>query len=273
MEETQQNIHQTKRKTSCCYWFCCEFSEQDLSREKSQKISRSDGNRKSHHSISWLSSIWPMKKSGTKTVPFDSTSCTVPDETEMKCKSSLKSKLKRKFYCKRPVDQVEAITEVAKDHQAPRVKPHETRHNKNSDHSDCKDATCQNGSSEVKTRVNFPNSENQLQNRRVNPRAHSQVTLLKKKAIVVKKLDAVVGISIIVVTLITMLLWGQLCAIFCTCAWLYYIPRYRKVTEIVDDRDRDKLDSGSGHLDLDSVEHKKKVVLEGFLKRSHPVIL
>ncbi|KAL1832669.1 hypothetical protein ACET3Z_002320 [Daucus carota] len=73
------------------------------------------------------------------------------------------------------------------------------------------------------------------------------------------KLDPIIGMTIMMGTLVIMLIWGKVCAILCTCAWLYMVPRLRTV---VDSRERK-----SGGLDFESVEYKKKVVLEGLLKR------
>ncbi|XP_068640735.1 uncharacterized protein [Aristolochia californica] len=75
-------------------------------------------------------------------------------------------------------------------------------------------------------------------------------------------LDPVVGMSILIVALAVLLLWGRVCAVFCTSAWFYFVPRLRK--EIKSDMNSD-LDT----LDMDSVEYKKKVVMEGLLERSH----
>lgn len=86
-------------------------------------------------------------------------------------------------------------------------------------------------------------------------------------AMVVNKFDPVVGMSIIVVTLIIMFIWGRLCAILCTSAWLYFVPRLRAIKN--DDAATMKID---GDLDLNSQEYKKRVVLEGFLERDHRTV-
>ncbi|KAK1385405.1 hypothetical protein POM88_023140 [Heracleum sosnowskyi] len=72
------------------------------------------------------------------------------------------------------------------------------------------------------------------------------------------KVDPIVGMSIMMGTLAIMLIWGKLCAILCTCAWLYMVPRLRI---------KESIRSNSGSLDFESVEYKKKVVLEGLLQR------
>lgn len=85
-----------------------------------------------------------------------------------------------------------------------------------------------------------------------------------------KNLDPLVGMSIIVVTLIIMLFWGRLCAILSTSAWFYFFPRFRSSSAAAT-----ATTTGTGtasiisDLDLNSEEYKKKVVLEGFLKRNN----
>lgn len=76
-----------------------------------------------------------------------------------------------------------------------------------------------------------------------------------------KRFEPVVGLSVVMVTLVIMVLWGRVCAILCTSAWLYFVPR------LISTGGSDG--SGSGDLDIGSEESKKKVVFEGFLERNH----
>ncbi|XP_006359305.1 uncharacterized protein At5g23160 [Solanum tuberosum] len=78
--------------------------------------------------------------------------------------------------------------------------------------------------------------------------------------------DSIMGMSILMVTLLIMLFWGKACAIVCTCAWFYFLPRIRTKNEAVI---AGKIDGVAGDVDLNSAEYKKKVVLEGFLERNH----
>lgn len=78
--------------------------------------------------------------------------------------------------------------------------------------------------------------------------------------------DAVVGMSVVVVTLVIMVFWGRICAILCTSAWLYYIPRFRKRGGENDESD---LGKRQNDVDLDSEEYKKRVIMEGLLERNH----
>ncbi|GFP92566.1 uncharacterized protein at5g23160 [Phtheirospermum japonicum] len=78
------------------------------------------------------------------------------------------------------------------------------------------------------------------------------------------QLDPMVGAIIMMVTLIVMLIWGKICAIICTAAWFYIIPRFKANNDFLN---INKLKNGSEHIDVDSWENKKKVVFEGFLER------
>jgi hypothetical protein len=86
----------------------------------------------------------------------------------------------------------------------------------------------------------------------------------RKKDELSEKLDPVIGLSIVMVTLIIMLLWGRICAILCTSAWFYFVPRLANVT-----KSDDVVGKNPNSRDYDSEEYKKKVVLEGFLERNH----
>ncbi|MBA0877174.1 hypothetical protein Goshw_019892 [Gossypium schwendimanii] len=86
------------------------------------------------------------------------------------------------------------------------------------------------------------------------------------------------GMSVIVVTLIIMLVWGRLCAILCTSAWLYFCPRFR--TRV--NGNGSSSGGGGGGVEstqnlndsyLNSKEYKKKVVLEGLLHRNNRITL
>ncbi|KAJ8562846.1 hypothetical protein K7X08_031298 [Anisodus acutangulus] len=77
--------------------------------------------------------------------------------------------------------------------------------------------------------------------------------------------DSIIGMSILMMTLLIMLFWGKACAIICTCAWFYFLPRFRPKNEAVI---AGKI-GGIAGVDLNSEEYKKKVMLEGFLERNH----
>lgn len=77
---------------------------------------------------------------------------------------------------------------------------------------------------------------------------------------------SVVGMSVLVVTLVMLIFWGRLCAILCTSAWLYFIPRFSHSGDVNDD---DGPKTKLGDVDLDSEVYKKKVIMEGLLGRNH----
>lgn len=78
--------------------------------------------------------------------------------------------------------------------------------------------------------------------------------------------DSAFGLSAVLLTLVILIVWGRLCAILCTSAWLYLFPRIRRASE----NDTIKnLSAVSKDLDLDSEVYKKKVILEGLLERNH----
>ncbi|CAH2044137.1 unnamed protein product [Thlaspi arvense] len=89
------------------------------------------------------------------------------------------------------------------------------------------------------------------------------------------RVDPVIGISIIMLTLVIMLMWGRLCAILCTSAWCYFLPRLKEAA-VADKRKRSAGGKAEAalfpdDLDFNSQAYKKKVVLEGFLLRQHRV--
>lgn len=83
--------------------------------------------------------------------------------------------------------------------------------------------------------------------------------------------DPIVGMSVLVVTLVIMVFWGRFCAILCTSAWLYFIPRFRKrgVVNVNDEEEAKTKLKTDVDLDLDSEEYKKRVIMEGLLGRNN----
>ncbi|KAF2600981.1 hypothetical protein F2Q68_00012414 [Brassica cretica] len=81
------------------------------------------------------------------------------------------------------------------------------------------------------------------------------------------RVDPVIGISIIMLTLMIMLMWGRLCAVLCTCTWCYFLPRLKRK------RIGGGKAEGKDDLDLNSAAYKKKIVLDGFLVRQQRRVL
>ncbi|KAL0736314.1 hypothetical protein Bca4012_012524 [Brassica carinata] len=88
----------------------------------------------------------------------------------------------------------------------------------------------------------------------------------------VEKFDPVIGISVIVLTLVIMLVWGRVCAILCTSAWCYFLPRLRDAAALA--KRKGSGSDGSAYVpDLNSESYKRKVVMDGFLGRQNRVSL
>nr|GMC72098.1 flocculation protein FLO11-like [Ipomoea batatas]GME01289.1 flocculation protein FLO11-like [Ipomoea batatas] len=85
--------------------------------------------------------------------------------------------------------------------------------------------------------------------------------------------DFTYGMSLLMVILIIMLFWGRVCAIVCTAAWFYFVPRIKRKNEEESPETARRSDGGGGvsndALYFSSAERKKKVVLDGFLERNH----
>ncbi|KAI3713979.1 hypothetical protein L1987_72568 [Smallanthus sonchifolius] len=82
--------------------------------------------------------------------------------------------------------------------------------------------------------------------------------------------DSISGMSVILVILVILVLWGKLCAILCTSSWFFIAPRLVAAGQrsAVDSADK-RPPGADNNLDLESVEYKKKVILEGLLQRNH----
>ncbi|KAK6790877.1 hypothetical protein RDI58_009958 [Solanum bulbocastanum] len=109
-----------------------------------------------------------------------------------------------------------------------------------------------------------PKRENPVTGKKVNDDEKSSQR--RERVLSHDNFDSIMGMSILMVTLLIMLFWGKACAIVCTCAWFYFLPRFQTKNEAAIAR---KIDGVAGDVDLNSEEYKKKVVLEGFLERNH----
>lgn len=99
----------------------------------------------------------------------------------------------------------------------------------------------------------------------------------KEETVDKKKIDQLVGITIIMVTLtlIVMIFCGKICAILCTCGWFYFYPIIIVVSREKNEPNQEIIigskSAGEEEIDFNSPEYKKKVILEGFLERSHRI--
>ncbi|KAL9665910.1 hypothetical protein QQ045_000231 [Rhodiola kirilowii] len=84
------------------------------------------------------------------------------------------------------------------------------------------------------------------------------------------KLDPLIGLSIVLFTLLIMIVWGRLCAILCTSAWFYFVPRFHFKEDLSKSQNEDKnlrLEDDGKILRMKG--YKKRIVLEGFLEREN----
>ncbi|KAL0709231.1 hypothetical protein Bca4012_016209 [Brassica carinata] len=86
----------------------------------------------------------------------------------------------------------------------------------------------------------------------------------------VGKFDPVIGISVVILTLVIMLVWGRLFAILCTSAWCYFLPHLRNAAALV----KRSVSDGSAYIPgLSSGSCKIKVVSDVLLGRQNRVSL
>ncbi|XVF66994.1 hypothetical protein PTKIN_Ptkin10aG0084600 [Pterospermum kingtungense] len=292
MAESLNKTHQTKPRSNC-FLGCFGFYGKKKPLEK--PIHTSSKN-KTRSLLSCTMFRLRVRKSGTKTVPVDNT-----EKEEVESKSHTPKLIKKKSDTKlsskpqTPTDHKpsrqnsKADKELSSFYQAARQTPKETRLKEpeepkiilgNRELLDpARTGSSLPGSPNVKPKPK-PKTRTKLShtvslpvlegNQRVgNPRVHGRNNLKKlqrKNSEVADKFDPLMGMSIIIVTLILMLLWGRLCAILCTSAWFYFCPLFR--TTIYNNDSPSK-----SSPDLNSEEYKKKVVLEGLLERNHRITL
>ncbi|KAA8526882.1 hypothetical protein F0562_008889 [Nyssa sinensis] len=69
-----------------------------------------------------------------------------------------------------------------------------------------------------------------------------------------------VGLCLLLICLFVLIFWGRLCAIICTSTWLFVAPnRSNRVVSA---------EKGVDWSEVDSEEHKKRVIMEGLLERN-----
>ncbi|KAK8658390.1 hypothetical protein V6N13_036597 [Hibiscus sabdariffa] len=233
-----QQPHQTNpRPRQSCFLGCFGFSAKKKS-----------GQQKKTRSLSWPRFRLSSRKSSAKTVPVNNT------------------------------DKAEADRSKTKKKQ-----PHKPSRQNSSTNHVARETTTQNGSSlpgspmiktkprRTPTRLSHAGSFPVLEgSQRVgNPRIHAPTSSKD----LVEKFEPMMGLSIITVTLIIMVLWGRVCAILCTSAWLYICARFRTRTRSKGNESTANSNSNSDDSYLNSKEYKKKVVLEGLLQRNQPFTL
>ncbi|KAG2707875.1 hypothetical protein I3760_05G166300 [Carya illinoinensis] len=306
MAKTQKKTHQTKPKISCFLIpACCYGYSEEVSERNSVKTIRSDG--KKNTGWFFLPSFRMKKSTGAKTVPVESTLSEKADPKHKvpawrSKPDKLTSKPQAPVHNHEPPSQIPVPEPVPSD-QTPKAKekPQETTYGQarnillerreHLDHSDIpKEDTChkrlslrrrkeaiRTGSSQPGSPENIYKPATSLsaisptlslpvpvsENSRAMPKKPNRHRENESSA---EKLDPVVGLSIIMITLMIMLVWGRLCAVLCTSAWFYFVPRLSNASKSHETVGKDP---NSHDQDYDSEEHKKRVVMEGFLERNN----
>lgn len=274
MAKIQNKTHDTNPKQTSCFLGCFGFSD-----GKYPEKVRSSSRKK----IRWFSwSRFRVKKSGTKTVPIDSAIAeTAKQEIEIEV---FNPKSNSDNTCLPPTHIQSLVSDQSRLIEKPKKIRHGSERNtilENRKHLEPnKENTSQKplslnevgGSPGTGTKSSTPTAAgispsvpSPARNR--EKRTANTATKLKRphleNDLAVKKFDPMVGMSIVIVTLIIMLLWGRLCAIICTSAWFYFLPLLRRSDDIATNTS-----SNLVNMDMNSEDYKKKVVLEGFLDRN-----
>ncbi|XP_057460317.1 uncharacterized protein LOC130750858 [Actinidia eriantha] len=78
-----------------------------------------------------------------------------------------------------------------------------------------------------------------------------------------------VGLCLLLVSLLVLILWGKVCAIFCTSTCFFLVPRcIGKVGSAVNGGKSTVNGVDSPEIDSESEAYKKRVIMEGFLQRN-----
>ncbi|XP_045788348.1 uncharacterized protein At5g23160 [Trifolium pratense] len=242
----------TSSKSKTSIFLCCFGSNDDsTSVKESNYISK----EKRSSWFSWRR-IRIKMKSTSKTVPLEASFSQV--KAYSKSRSKLSSTLHKKS--KTPPTNPPPLPQPCPPHPAtPYYSPTQTRHGPISTNNNItEDQIIRTTPTRLKRQERRLSSAMQNHTTNKNARKHSY--------------DPIIGMSVLVVTLVIMIFWGRFCAILCTSAWLYFIPRFRNSVVVVDVDDHDDIDAkmkSKNVVDLDSEEYKKKVIMEGLLGRNN----
>ncbi|XP_021910635.1 uncharacterized protein At5g23160 [Carica papaya] len=260
---------------AACFLGCFGFSEKMLPR-------KSEKNRKSTRWLSW--SRFRMRRIGSKTVPVDSTVTNHKTLSEpLSTKQIIPSGLSSNQQAPRKVSDRSNRRLI---YDTKQISPEfQTRYGPTQDiildndekypnrlSFDGKTDPRRIGSSQpdvINARTRNASSSHSI-SLPVTTRNVKPVSSKKKKEIQNEngeKIDPIFGLSIVMVSLVIMLLWGRLCAILCTSAWCYCVSCVRTRNQRIIRNDVVLNSESTGEPDLSSSEYKKKVVLEGFMKR------
>ncbi|KAL5070810.1 hypothetical protein RYX36_021697 [Vicia faba] len=239
----------SKSKTST-FFLCCFRSTESSTVEELNPIPKKR--------TSWFSWRWIRikTKSTSKTVPLEASFTNVKTFSMFRSKSStLHHKSKTPPTNSPLLAQPSTVLPATPYHS-----PTQTRHGPTNNNAITEDTREQG-------RATTPTGPKR-QERRLSLATQNQTTR-KNRQNARGWYDPIVGMSVLVVTLVIMIFWGRFCAILCTSAWLYFIPRFRKSGVVnINDEEEAKMKLRND-VDLDSEEYKKRVIMEGLLGRNN----
>lgn len=99
-----------------------------------------------------------------------------------------------------------------------------------------------------------------MSGRKVSPRSNS--IYLKQRN---DDGGRIYGLCLLLISLLVLIFWGKVCAIFCTSTWLFFLPRRNLGYELPE--------YGGQSPEMDTVGYKKKIIMEGLLERNRSKVL
>ncbi|XP_004498125.1 uncharacterized protein [Cicer arietinum] len=250
MAKINKNTNTTQYSKSKTSIFLCCFRSHLPNKPSTIKETNSIPKQKRSSWFSWRR-IRIKTKSTSKTVPLEASFSNVKAQySKSRSKSTILHGKKSQAPATNPPPSTQPPTVLP---STPYYTPTQTRHGPNPN----------NNIAEDHTREQRP----KRQDRRLSSTIKTKTTSKNLKN-ARSSYDSIVGMSVLVVTLVIMIFWGRFCAILCTSAWLYFIPRLRNNVVVNDDDIGPKVKSND-IVDLDSEEYKKKVIMEGLLGRNN----
>ncbi|TKY67748.1 hypothetical protein E2542_SST10644 [Spatholobus suberectus] len=252
-----KGLEYQKPKTSL--YLCCFGSVHHKTPTDHSSISEHNVKQKSRSNswFPWQRIRLGVKNSMARTVPLEGTE--VHEKEKLKLKFKGKANKVHSSMWKWNSKSKSDLLNRTQSNSTPNQTPSKSQLNRG---NNIEDVTRQQSRSSSLTkaashRVSLPTSKRQV--RRFLSSKHSQTTSkhAKRKQIQnAERYNPVVATSVVMIALVSMILWGRLCSIACTSAWLYLIPSFTMTAE----NDKQNSVNDSNDLVLDSKMDKRKVI-------------
>lgn len=83
-----------------------------------------------------------------------------------------------------------------------------------------------------------------------------------------KERASYIGLCLLLVILFALVFWGKVCSIFCASTWLFSLPHYTLKSRPLERPGNCEIPGKRESPDLESVNHKKVVVMKGLQERN-----